>query len=125
MRPITLPGTFPPQPSEFPGPYQRPRDLPLGKWSVLANGRIYILTINGVTANNVVEGEFSSGDFERATWDPDTLVLTFYRVLPQLTQKFTGYLLYYDQSDTLWRMAGTFGDARVGDQSGWYATLNR
>ena len=119
------PGCFPADLSAFPGPYRKSSSLPLGEWHVLANGRIYTLQITEVSGS-MVTAQLSSGDIEGATWDAATGKFTFSRVLPKLRQEFTGYLLHYDEgADLKWRIAGVFGDVKVGPQSGWYATLAR
>ena len=127
-----LPGSFPYQPTAFPGPYQYTGDLPLGRWSMMANGRIFELRIAGVQ-NATVNASLSSGRVEDATWtgfaNASTLAeLSFVRVLPdlRLKQRFHGYLLHYSESDPLWRIAGTFGDIKKKEpEAGWYATLPR
>ncbi len=116
------PGTFP---STIPGPHISSSRLPLGTWNVLANGRTFKLEINAVQGNQV-DAEFSSGDVADAKWDPGSGKLVFTRVLPILKQEFTGYLLHFNATeDPMWRIAGTFGDVDVGEQSGWYATMPR
>lgn len=124
MKASREPGCFPAEQTAFPGPYHPPSALALGEWHVLANGRIYTLNVTAVTGGRVT-ARLSSGEIERAAWDATTRRLTFIRVLRELRQEFTGYLLHYDSADPKWRMAGVFGDVEVGPQSGWYATLPR
>lgn len=126
-----LPGSFPPEPPAFPGPYQYSGQLPLGSWNMLANGRIYELDITDVQGSQVT-ATLSSGLIQDAKWDDSAsasslATLTFTRVLSNigLKQRFTGYFLHYSAKDPFWRLAGTYGDIEVGDQAGWYATLPR
>lgn len=118
------PGCFPAEQTAFPGPWKTSAKLPQGDWHVMANGRIYTLTITAVSGSQVT-ATLTSGTIEDATWDAATGTLTFVRVLPHVKQRFTGYLLHFDDADTKWRMAGIFGDVAVGPQSGWYATQPR
>ena len=120
----TDPGSFP-RTSAYPDPYTTPRDLPLGRWYLMANGRIYQLDITAVSGT-AVTATLSSGDVKDAKWDASTRKLTFFRSLPRLglVQQFTGYLLAYsDGKDPKWRMAGIFGNDKA--KSGWYATQHR
>ncbi|MEO1084705.1 MAG: hypothetical protein AAFY88_10735 [Acidobacteriota bacterium] len=126
-----LPGSFNPAPTSFPGPYQYSGELPLGEWNMLANGRVYELTISDVRGHRVAAA-MSSGLIQDAEWRGSATAsslatLSFTRVLPSigLKQRFSGYLLHYDRNDPFWRLVGTFGDITVGDQAGWYATLPR
>lgn len=89
----------------------------------MANGRIFLLDITSVSGHNVT-ATLSSGTVVDATWEAAEGKLTFIRVTT-IKQLYTGYLLHYDDADPKWRMAGYFGDVRVGTQSGWYATLPR
>ncbi|MEM1181211.1 MAG: hypothetical protein AAGM22_22915 [Acidobacteriota bacterium] len=126
-----LPGSFEPAPSTFPGPYSFSGQLPLGEWNMLANGRIYTLTISDVRGSRV-EADMSSGRIQDAEWK-DTAsasslaTLTFTRVIDAtgLKQRYHAYLLHYDRNDPLWRLVGTYGNVTVGEQAGWYATLPR
>lgn len=123
------PGSFPPRPTDFPGPYQYTGELPLGLWNMFANGRVFELKILGVQGHQV-DANMSSGTIQDAEWEdtagPSTLAkLSFTRVLDNigLKQRFTGYLMHYDRADPLWRLVGTFGRIEAGDQAGWYATM--
>ena len=124
-----LPGSFKPNPTSFPGPYQYSGQLPLGEWNMLANGRVYTLTLSSVNGNQV-DADLSSGTIQDAEWDDSAsasslATLSFTRVVEAtgLKQRFSAYLLHSDANDPLWRLVGTYGDIRVGDQAGWYATL--
>ena len=124
-----LPGSFPYHPTAFPGPYQYSGDLPLGRWSMLANGRIFELRITGVQGSQV-DATLSSGTLHDVEWDGTAnasalATLSFTRVVDNigLKQRFKGYFLHYDDADPLWRIVGTFGKVGVGDEAGWYATL--
>ncbi|MDH5547433.1 MAG: hypothetical protein OEZ43_17760 [Gammaproteobacteria bacterium] len=122
---ISLPGSFPSS-AIWPGPYASSSALPLGDWHMMAAGRIYKLTILKVE-DGIVEGSINSGDFVDGRWDPTigTGLLTFKRVLPTLTQEYSGFLFPFDTRDPKYRIAGEFGDIAVGSQSGWYATRPR
>ena len=115
------PGTFPSDPTQFPGRHQNPTQLPLGTWHLMANGRIFILTIQSVNGSDV-QATFSSGSIGYAKWEPSSGKLTFTRIT-SITQEYRGYLMAYDNNDTYWRLAGVFGDVSVGEQAGWYATI--
>ena len=126
-----LPGSFKPEPTSFPGPYQYSGSLPLGEWNMLANGRVYELTISGLQGHRV-DASMSSGIIQDAEWNDSATAstlatLSFTRVLASvgLKQRYSAYLLHFDPNDPFWRLVGTFGDIRVGDQAGWYATLPR
>lgn len=103
----------------------------------MANGRRFDLNITSVSGGTVA-GEYNGAVFPYASWDADTLRLTFVRHIPGvygddrfLWQVFTGYLMYYDEEiETKWRLAGTFkgdvvkpGFLEDSPESGWYATL--
>ena len=123
-----LPGSFPTDVTEYPGPYQPgglfpSEELPLGRWHVMANGRIMLLDIHSVSGSQV-NASLSSGSIVNAKWDGASGQLTFTRVT-SIKQEFRGYLMQFDRSDTFWRMAGVFGDVTVGEQAGWYATIPR
>ncbi len=122
------PGCFPSDPSDYPGPYQPggllpSEELPLGRWHIMANGRIHYLDIHSVSGSQVT-ANLSSGSIANAKWDSTSGQLTFTRVTT-IKQEFRGYLMQFDRSDTFWRMAGVFGDVTVGEQAGWYATRPR
>lgn len=107
-------------------PYTSARELPLGKWHVVANGRIYQLIITAVSGGEVT-GQFNGFDMVDAAWDGSAVagVLTFTRVEPAISQQFTGYLMAFAPEDDKWRMAGVFGAIGAGVQAGWYATQPR
>ncbi|MEM9553675.1 MAG: hypothetical protein AAGC60_05400 [Acidobacteriota bacterium] len=126
-----LPGSFKPEPTSFPGPYQHSSRLPFGEWNMLANGRVYRLTISGLHGHRV-DASMSSGTIQDAEWNDSAsastlATLSFTRVVANvgLKQIFSAYLLHFDPSDPFWRLVGTYGDINVGDQAGWYATLPR
>ncbi|MCA9689329.1 MAG: hypothetical protein KC636_06940 [Myxococcales bacterium] len=125
------PGAFP-ETSVFPGPYASTKSPPLGSWKVMANGRVYTLTI-AEERDGVVTADLSSGDIPLASWDAATGCLTFTRVVPDtVEQEWAGYLMAASPEDPKWRMAGTLRSVRSLNQynvplttAGWYATLNR
>ncbi|MEO1368998.1 MAG: hypothetical protein AAFX50_17620 [Acidobacteriota bacterium] len=126
-----LPGSFKPEPTSFPGPYRYSDTLPLGEWNMLANGRVYVLTLSGVQGHRV-DASMSSGLLQDAEWRgtataSSLATLSFTRVLPNhgLKQRYSAYLLHYDRNDPFWRLVGTFGDINIGDHAGWYATRPR
>jgi hypothetical protein len=100
--------------------------LPLGRWHVMANGRIHSLNIISVSGSRVT-GEYNGLPIDDAQWDGK--VLTFTRVETRgisLRQKFMGYLMQYVDPDYKWRIAGVFGAAELDQhQAGWYATRPR
>jgi hypothetical protein len=120
------------------GIYRDNPALPLGKWDVMANGRIASLDIISVSGS-VVSGEYNGSMIYFGQWDASAHLLTFYRFIPDvgggksLLQHFSGYLMAYDTGDgaeTKWRMAGIFiGTSTApppnGPHAGWYATLPR
>ncbi|EDM80628.1 hypothetical protein PPSIR1_37084 [Plesiocystis pacifica SIR-1] len=124
---------LPPEPGAFPksalfdGPYTAVPELPLGKWSVIANQRIYVLTIHGEKGGEV-SAELNSGDVVDAKWDSKNQRLTFTRVVPNVVkQSWTGYVMAHDPDDPKMRMAGTFENIKPivsPNASGWYATMN-
>ena len=106
-------------------PFHHESALPLGKWHVMANGRIHHLNIISVSGSTVT-GDYNGLPIDDAEWDGK--VLTFTRVETRgiyLRQKFTGYLMQYANPDYKWRIAGVFGKEGVGVQAGWYATQSR
>ena len=122
------PGNFPTDVTQYPGPYQPggmhpSEELPLGRWHVMANGRILLLDIHGVSGSRV-DASLSSGQIVNAEWDESSGKLTFTRVT-SIKQDFRGYLMQFDPSDVHWRMAGVYGNVQVGEQTGWYATRPR
>ncbi len=133
MHHLTESGCFPTT-AIWSSPYTSTTVLPMGKWHVMANGRIYHLNITAVSGTNV-SGDIGGYDFEDGQWNGTAVagILTFTRVVPDvIRQKFTGYLMAYAPEDPKWRMAGVFGkveeDYVEGDpyvQAGWYATRTR
>lgn len=126
----TDPGSFPPQPVAFPGPYSFSQELPLGEWNLMINGRVFLLDISNVSGNRVA-GRLSSGTFENGHWDGVGTPLlagklTFERVNNDLRQRLEGWLFQYSKEDPLWRMAGTIVHLNESKaRSGWYGTLRR
>jgi len=122
---LSLPGAFP-ETAIWSGPYNTSSSLPLGKWNMIAAGRIYSLHIESVVGN-AVTGKINSGNFTNGFWDNTAGIgkLTFLRELPTITQEFTAYLFPYDSKDPKYRLAGTFGNISIGTESGWYATKPR
>jgi len=124
------PGSFPPQPSSFTSPYRYSNVLPLGRWNLMINGRIYWLEIEAVNGGRVA-GQLSGGTFKSGTWDGvGTGIrggkLSFVRVEGDLEQQFEGWLLQYSEEDPLWRMAGTIEHLNSPEAgSGWYGTCPR
>lgn len=107
----TNPGCFPATANQT-GIYRASSTLPLGRWHVMANGRIHFLDITSVSGD-VVTGEYNGEAIEDSHWDAATQVLSFNRFIPDvgggrsLLQQFRGYLMHYDEGmETKWRMAG-------------------
>ena len=125
------PGYFPPQPGEYPDPYQYTRDLPLGRWNLMINGRIYWLDLTEVSFGGKVVADLSSGTVEDAIWDRVGTAslagkLSFVRVSGDVRQQFEGWLFQFSRQDPYWRMAGTIvhlDNSKA--RSGWYGTLPR
>lgn len=120
---MALPGSFPSDPTQLPGPHRIASELPLGTWHLMANGRIFLLTIHSVDGSEVV-ADIDSGSIGYAKWDSSSGKLLFTRVT-SITQRYTGYLLHFDDRETHWRLAGVFGDVQVGEEAGWYGTTPR
>lgn len=127
------------QPGAFPedailgsgGGYDLDASLPAGKWNVMANGRIYLLTIHGVSGGRV-KGEISSGTFRDGFYDAASGAFNFVRELPDGTpQYWSGHLMYHVKNkphDPAHRIAGTVTQpnlAQATRNGGWYATLPR
>ncbi|MDJ0836363.1 MAG: hypothetical protein QNK37_07570 [Acidobacteriota bacterium] len=117
------PGCFPAEETAFPGPYKSSRDLPLGDWNACVNGRIFTLRISAVNGSKVT-ASFTGAQIVNALYDRNTGLLTFTRVT-SIKQDYRGFLMYFDDADPFWRMAGEFGEVSAGPQAGWYATLPR
>jgi len=126
-----FPGVFPAD-SLFPGPYEEAKELPLGAWKAMANGRVYTLDITAQDGADVT-ATLSSGTIRDARWDAATKEFSFTRVIPNvIEQAWTAYVFWSDPTDPLWRMAGTFQTVKNLSPhtvpmipSGWYATLPR
>ena len=119
-----VPGAFP-ETSIYPGPYRLNPDLPTGDWNVFANGRIYTITIHGISGG-AVKGEMASGTFKDGGYDAKTGILKFTRELPDGNpQYWSGQLMYYSAEDTSHRMAGTIDQPNIRQTGSWYATLAR
>ncbi len=125
------PGSFPPS-SVFGGPYRVPEVLPTGEWNVMANGRIFLLTVQGVSGTQV-KATLNSGDLEDVQWNASEQLLTFTRTVPdQVEQAWSGYVMQYSKPDPMWRIGGTLRNVRsLGAHrvplatGGWYATRPR
>jgi hypothetical protein len=131
-----VPGCFPA--TGFPdhvGIYHKSTELPLGRWRAMANGRIYPLVIDSVSASGEIRGTFNTFAIE-GEWDGSAIAgrLTFVRdESPVIVQRYTGYLMAFLDEDDQWRMAGVFGKLSVDgsgeeeyeDHAGWYATRLR
>lgn len=127
MHDSTQPGCFP-STAIWSDPFTSELSLPLGKWHVMANGRIYHLNITAISGVDVT-GDIGEHSIVGGKWDASAGMLTFTRVVPDtLRQNFTGYLMAYAPEDDKWRMAGVFQhdpDEKGFGPAGWYATQPR
>ena len=137
MSHLSNPGCFS-ETADQTGIYRPSSTLPLGRWHVMANGRIHFLNITSVSGREVV-GDYNGEALVCGRWDSATQMLTFYRFIRDvgegrsLLQYFAGYLMHYDEgTETKWRIAGVFKGTSASPpsdpdspKSGWYATLNK
>lgn len=95
------------------------------------DGRIYLLTIHGVSGGRV-KGEISSGTFRDGFYDAASGAFNFVRELPDGTpQYWSGHLMYHVKNkphDPAHRIAGTITQpnlAQATRNGAWCATLPR
>jgi hypothetical protein len=132
MPDTTDPGSFP-STAIGSGPYRASSTLPLGRWHVMANGRIHFLEITEVSGEDVI-GNYNNEPLINGHWDARTRTLTFLRFIADvgrpepLLQLFTGDLMHFRDWDPKWRMAGRIKQLSPplrDEYGGWYATLSR
>ena len=142
QEPQQAPGAFP-STSTLKGPYEKKitkNDL-VGDWHIMANGRVFTITIKNNQGDLVIDGH-SMGDISQVTWTKNR-ILTFLREVPNtdISQQYTGYFMTYSKgqyhtngeprkdaiADYKRRMAGFFEQlSPLLDEeemiAGWYAT---
>jgi hypothetical protein len=111
-------------------------DLPLGQWSITANGFLDVLNLTGVDANgNLSQTCTAFGNPIVGVWDASSEKIEFIRVVsshPKTHQVYTGYLM--DRSAAMHQQfvfAGSFiafgasGNIPQRTVYGWFAALPR